>query len=266
MKRTSFYAALALLLLAGPAAAQGYEPGVLPPHEIITMVSSTQFEPIGRPMRRGPNYLLRALDQYDREVTLTVNARSGQIIAVTPTQTASRMPPSAPPGGSMGEWQRMPPGYMPPPGYRPGAPIVDEDDDELPPRPSMRPPAPVPGALPRAGQPSAPVASAAPPDDDDDVQPRQGAAGASVIPADRDQGGLLPPPPERFPQRVAPSAPPKPAQRAAAAPPKTAPTAAPLPRPKPSAPPASSGAAPPAAPAAVQPAPAKNPAADDTPH
>jgi hypothetical protein len=264
VKRTSIYAALALLALAAPAGAQGYdrgrEPGVLPPHEIITMVSSTQFEPIGQPMRRGPNYLLRALDQYDREVTLTISARSGQIMAVTPMQTASRMPPP-------GEWQRVPPGYAPPPGYRRGAPIIDEDDEDLPPRVyGSRPPAPVPTAPPRAGQPAEPVASAMPPDDDD-VQPHSGVSGPTVIPADPQPGGLLPPPPERFPQRVAPAAPPKPAQRAAAAPPKTmAPASAPLPRPKPAAS-ASPAAAPSAsAPAAVtQPVPAKKPV-EETPH
>jgi hypothetical protein len=253
VKQGLIYALLAGLTLSVPAAAQGYEPGVLPPYEIMTMVRSTQFDPIGRPMRRGPNYLLRALDERDREVTLTISARSGQIMAVTPLQTAARMPPSAAPGA--GEWQRLPPGYIAPPAYRRGAPIIDEDDDDLPPRVyGARPPAPMPGRP--------PVVGSLPPDDDD-----RPSSGPTVIPADPQQGGALPPPPERFPQRAAPAQPPKPVQRAAAAPPKTAP----LPRPKPAAAAAPVQPAPAAPvtkwPESPAPAPAaKAPGAEETPH
>jgi hypothetical protein len=92
---------------------------------------------------------------------------------------------------------------------------------------------------------------------DDDVSPR---SGPNVVTADPDRSGALPPPPERFPQRVAPPAPPKPkpvarepVTRAAAAPPKQAP----LPKPKPA---ITADAPPPLAP----PAPAA--ATDETPH
>jgi hypothetical protein len=264
VKRT-IYAALAVLALSAPAAAQdyrqGYGPGGLPPHEILTILRSSGLDPLGQPMRRGPNYMLRAIDDRDREVSVVVSARSGEVLSVTPVQTASRMPP--PRGGyTFGPYERMPPGYMPPGGYRGGAPTVDEDDEPV---MSGNPNAPrPPGALP--GPPPVRSGNAAPlpprggvmQPDGDDASPSE----PNVITADPDRSGLLPPPPERFPQRAAPSAPakPKPVQRAAAAPPKQAP----LPRPKPAAkidtPPA------PPAQAAPEPAPPTAPAAEETPH
>ena len=91
---------------------------------------STGLDPIGQPVRRGPNYVLRAIDDNDREVSVVINARSGDILSVTPVQTASRMPP--PRGGvSMGPYERMPPGYIPP-GAAAAAtalPVADDDDD-----------------------------------------------------------------------------------------------------------------------------------------
>jgi hypothetical protein len=95
------------------------------------------------------------------------------------------------------------------------------------------------------------------PDDDNDVSP---PSVPNVIRADPDRSGMLPPPPERFPQRAAPPAQPKPVKRAAAAPPKQAP----LPKPKPA---ATSDVAPPAAPqAAPDPAQQTAPGSDETPH
>ena len=110
VKRRMIYAALAVLALSAPAAAQGYEPGYepgfepggLPPHEILTILRSTGFDPLGQPVRRGPNYVLRAIDDNDREVRVVVNARSGDILSVTPVEIASRMPPPPRGGVSMG--------------------------------------------------------------------------------------------------------------------------------------------------------------------
>ena len=259
VKRRMIYAALTVLALSAPAAAQNYGPGGLPPHEILTILRSTGLDPLGQPMRRGPNYVLRAIDDRDREVSVVVSARSGDVLSVTPVQTASRMPP--PRGGfTFGPYERMPPGYLPPGGYRAGAPVIDDDEPEISANPNApRPPGALPSAPPmRSGNaaPMPPRGGAMQPDDD--ASP---PSEPNVITADPDRSGLLPPPPERFPQRAAPSAParPKPVQRAAAAPPKQAP----LPRPKP----AAKVDAPPA-PAQVQPEPAplKTPAAEETPH
>ena len=88
MKRKMICAALAVLALSAPAAAQGYGPGGLPPHEILTILRSTGLDPLGQPMRRGPNYVLRAIDERDREVSVVVSARSGDVLSVMPVQTA----------------------------------------------------------------------------------------------------------------------------------------------------------------------------------
>ena len=290
MTQRLVYAALAVLTLSAPAAAQGYEPrtyapggyeprgyeprsyeprsyeprsyeprgyerGAMPPYEVFTMLRSAGLDPVGAPARQGPNYVLRAFDRSDREVRVVVDARSGDILSVRPVAMASRE--ALPPRGAVGAYERMPPGYMPPDTYRDGPrgrtnarPSIDDDDDDV----DVR---------------------SAPPRD------------PSVIRADPDRSGMLPPPPERFPQRAAPAASPKPAQRgepaqrseraqpvqrSAAAPPKQAP----LPKPKPSmAPSVGSETQPPAIqqppakwedPPAPAAAPAKSPSTDDTPH
>ena len=259
MKRKVIYAALAVLALSAPAAAQGYGPGGLPPHEILTILRSTGLDPLGQPMRRGPNYVLRAIDERDREVSVVVSARSGDVLSVMPVQTASRMPP--PRGGlTWGPYERMPPGYVPPGGYRAGSPVDDDDDEpSIVENPNVpRPPGAMPGAPPMRSSNAAPL------------PPRSGAierrnapplSDPNVITADPDRTGMLPPPPERFPQRAAPAAPPKPVKRAAAVPPKQAP----LPKPKPATAPVEM---PPATPphAAPEPAPQSPPASEETPH
>ena len=114
--------------------------------------------------------MLRAIDERDREVSVVVSARSGDVLSVTPVQTASRMPP--PRGGlSWGPYERMPPGYVPPGGYRAGSP-VDDDDDE----PSIvdnpnapRPPGAMPGAPPMRSSNAAPL------------PPRSGAIAAARV-------------------------------------------------------------------------------------
>jgi hypothetical protein len=235
------FAALAVLALSAPVAAeqmrlaQGSAPELLPPHEVVTIVRSAGFDPLGRPVRRGPNYVMQAVDEQDREVTLLINGRSGRVISATPFTTASRMPPRV--GTSPEPYERMPPGYIPPPGpsgsYRPGPPVVDDDDDDdqasvYAPRPAV----PVPGALPRSGYAGRPPAArAVPPDNGEAPQPSAPRVVTSAEPdQDRVESGALPPPPERFPQRaVAPAAKPKPPVKRAAAAPKQAP----LPRPKP---------------------------------
>ena len=202
MKRSMIYTALAVLALSTPAAAQGYQPGAkppgaMPPYEILTMLRSTGFDPIGQPVRRGPNYVLRAIDDNDREVNLVINARSGDILSVTPIQTASRMPP--PPGVGMGPYERMLPGYIPP-GGRGSYSLPDtDDDDDAPPRGygygAPRPPSAMPGPLPRSSNAAPPPRgrSIQPDDDEPSLPSRSGAP--NVITADPDRSGVLPPPP-----------------------------------------------------------------------
>ena len=86
-------AALALLA-SRPALTQPIPPaypgavypaeGRLPPHEAVTIVSSTGLEPVGRPVRQGPVYAVRAVDPAGEEVRVVVDAYMGRIVKVIP--------------------------------------------------------------------------------------------------------------------------------------------------------------------------------------
>ena len=250
-----------------PRLAQTIE--LVPPYEVLTIVRSAGLDPIGQPARRGPVYILRAIDDDDREVRVVVDARHGDIVSITPVMTASRdLPPrELPPRYRMDPYERAEPYEAPPPRYRSGPPIIYETEPPL-----ERPRASVPvdprygrQALPppvRGSEPPPVIYGDRPPDG---IERRPLASPRSIEPAapqasiepDIRPGsdGLLPPPPERFPQRVPPpAAKPTPPKRAAAAPPRQAP----LPKPRP-ADSAKVESAPP-------PAPDKKSAADQMPH
>ena len=117
MKQTIAICAGVLALgLAGaqPATAQLVYPGypvypaypgfaVIAPPEVVAIVRSNGMKPLTPPMRRGPVYLLHALDPNGQEVRVVVNARSGRVIAVRPTfgpRYAAVAPPyGRPPSG-----------------------------------------------------------------------------------------------------------------------------------------------------------------------
>lgn len=283
-------AALAITGMSAPAFAQA-APDVLPPHEVVTIVRSTGLNPVERPVRRGNTYVFRAVTPAGQEMRVTVDARYGDVMSVAPVASA-RPGPLPPPGMTMNPYGRAsrdrddddaysmrlsPPGLY---GSRqPALPEVDDDDDVVyaPPRPQppgmIRPPAPVTATpLPPGGQPAyvtpqrAPAAGPsyiAPPAAPVPQQSVAVGEPQQIMQPQAGEGGLLPPPPERFPQRAAPVAPaakpaakPKPApQTASAVPPKP-----PLPKAKPAA--AATAPAPPAA----APPPATKPAEDDVPH
>jgi hypothetical protein len=240
VKSRTIYAALTVLAISTPAGAQGF-----PPYEVLTIVRSTGLEPLSRPVRHGPDYVLHAVDRRDREVRVIVDARSGRIVSVTPVVTASRISPPPRRGGvTMGPYERMEPGYVPeasPDVYEDDEPMMDND-----PR-APRPPGAVPGAVLGAQQPSS---GALPPRgaiSRSDLPPPAGSRIVTAAPPPRDglpsseprvitatqpgPHGVLPPPPERFPQRATtPAVKPKPpVKRAAAGPPAQTP----LPKPKP---------------------------------
>jgi hypothetical protein len=56
--------------------------GALPPREILAEVRREGFYPVGRPVQRGPVYVLFAVDQDDFDVKLTVDAASGRVLWV----------------------------------------------------------------------------------------------------------------------------------------------------------------------------------------
>ena len=60
----------------------------LSPDWALAIVRSKGLEPLSHPQRQGSAYALRALDA-DREVQVTVDARSGRIVRVNPTAGAA---------------------------------------------------------------------------------------------------------------------------------------------------------------------------------
>ena len=76
--------------------------GEVPPYEVLAIVRSKGLAPLGRPRRQGTAYALRALDPSDREVQVTVDARTGRILRVVATPGADAMaPPNPIPSGPM---------------------------------------------------------------------------------------------------------------------------------------------------------------------
>ena len=124
------------LACAEPAAAQllAYPPdGNMPAYEVVTLVRSTGLEPVSRPVRRGPAYVLHAVNPSGREVRVIVDARLRRIARVVPLgparAAAADVPPlpapyGRPPAGIAG----VPDGYGP--GARVGGLPPDVDEAE----------------------------------------------------------------------------------------------------------------------------------------
>jgi hypothetical protein len=113
-------AVFALALIgSGAAWAQAVPPGLypdagpaLPPHEVITIVRSTGLEPLGRPVRRGPVYAIRAIDPAGgEELRVIVDAQMGNVIRMVPVVMPRGVPVLRPPGRVA----------MAPDGYEPNA-------------------------------------------------------------------------------------------------------------------------------------------------
>jgi hypothetical protein len=100
-------AVFALALIgSGAALAQAVPPGLypdagpaLPPHEVITIVRSTGLEPLGRPVRRGPVYAIRAIDPAGgEELRVIVDAQVGNVVRMVPVVMPRGVPVLRPPG------------------------------------------------------------------------------------------------------------------------------------------------------------------------
>jgi hypothetical protein len=96
---------------ARPAAPQAG--GALPPAEIVASVRSAGFDPLSRPLQRGAVYMLFAVDRYFMDVRLTVDARSGRVLAATRLAGASHGGPGY--EGRLAPYERLSPGYEPAP-------------------------------------------------------------------------------------------------------------------------------------------------------
>jgi hypothetical protein len=98
-KQLAICAGLLLLGLgtAGTAVAQAVYPGLpdpaLPPYEIMSIVRSTGLTPLTRPMRRGPYYVLVAVDRVGRQMRVVVDAQLGDIVNLRPALAAGSYGP-----------------------------------------------------------------------------------------------------------------------------------------------------------------------------
>jgi len=73
---------------------------ILPPYEVAAIVRSTGLEPLGRPVRQGQAYAVRAIDEAGEEVRVIVDARIGRIVKVIPLmEPRYAMPLLRPPYG-----------------------------------------------------------------------------------------------------------------------------------------------------------------------
>lgn len=147
--------AVPIIAFGGPAGAElldrvadvappyaGYAPplaGVVrSPAEIIASVRSMGFDPVTRPVQRGPVYVLRAVDPNDVDVRVTVDARSGRVLTAT---RVARLFGEAPDDDGYGAWPASPaPGYPPAYGSWPPRPRYPEYYEQRPIPPSPMPP------------------------------------------------------------------------------------------------------------------------------
>jgi hypothetical protein len=123
--------------------------GGLSPREIVASVRAKGLQPLSRPRREGQGYVLRVLDAANRELQVTVDARTGRILRVAPAGGAGPDPavpypperteeeevtnalPAAPPRPGTSSAGR--PQAGPPPVSRPAA------EPATPPLPRVRP-------------------------------------------------------------------------------------------------------------------------------
>ncbi|HXF88670.1 MAG TPA: hypothetical protein VNK48_09980 [Xanthobacteraceae bacterium] len=204
------------------AAERAPRPSLLPPHEIITVVRSTGLVPLGRPARRGNDYVLRARDEIGQQVRVVVDGRVGEVRSVAPI-ALGRRDRDEPPYPSI--FESGPPIYDRRPAIG-SPPVIGEEDDEPPVyRRAAPPPAAPPVVMPPQPAEREALTPGAPPESVSPqilTVPRPPAAvptspsTAALPESESEENVLLPPPPPRFPQRVPPNVKPqqKPAQSA----------------------------------------------------
>jgi hypothetical protein len=71
----------------------------LPPYEVMSIVRSTGLTPMTRPMRRGPYYILVAVDRFGRQLRVVVDAQLGDVVNLRPA-FAAYGPNGLPPVGA----------------------------------------------------------------------------------------------------------------------------------------------------------------------
>ena len=111
-QKLAIYAGLLAVTVVGsaPAFAQAYPPtGMLRRFEVLALVRSTGLEPLSRPVRQGPTFVLHAVNPAGREVRVVVDARLGHIVRVIPLAPTRNV-------AGLGELPLPPPYARPPAG------------------------------------------------------------------------------------------------------------------------------------------------------
>lgn len=156
----------------------GYEPaGLLPPHEVYTIIREAGFSPLGIPRQRGFVYTISVIDRGGDDGRLVIDARSGRIIRFTPAWQISRNydgafnsygPPGLPPPAHVAAASRLPDPAprvasrsVPVPKPNPLAAGAASEPARLPPKTAAKPPAEAPKQQAAVAQPQ--TVPAAPP-------------------------------------------------------------------------------------------------------
>jgi eukaryotic-like serine/threonine-protein kinase len=179
--KIALYIAVLIMTIAAPGALraqpvmQPYYPGFagLPPYEILASVRTAGLDPVSRPARQGPVYVLRALNPAGQEVRVVVDARMGRIVkvvAVAPTDPGAFAPPaSIPPGravpdsnGPTSRSAALPSGIDDDTDFEPLHPGAPGILPKKPPARTAAKPPPLPRSRPKEAAVTAPSASAAP--------------------------------------------------------------------------------------------------------
>ena len=124
--------------------------GILPAYEIVTILRSTGFDPVGQPVKRGSRYEVKAVDPDDFEVRLLVDGRTGRILTVRDSEEyawSMGSPPHQPYGyrraagrfGPLSYGPIYPGGLVPPRGIPARRPSAKLDDPHKAPVPRPRP-------------------------------------------------------------------------------------------------------------------------------
>ncbi len=190
-----------VLFAAAPASAQYYIPRpampIAPPsaYDVADIVQAMGLDPIGPPQRNGVFYVQRARDDFGRVLSVTVDARRSQVVAIEAGVPRGLYGPHA--------------GYAPYQRYPASGPLAPDDDLDLP------PPGSIMGARmpPHMAAPTPRSAAVTPqvPSQPQAVAPKPKAKSASAAPMPRKR-------PAAAPQEAAGSVEPLPPQNTAPAP------------------------------------------------
>ena len=108
--------------LYAPGTPYGYEPGLMPPHEVYAVLRENGFLPLGIPHRQGYAYEISAMDPDGEDGRLLIDGRNGRIIHFTPAYWMGRAHGSEL-TGAYGAQAALPPPTTVRGGPRPPAPI-----------------------------------------------------------------------------------------------------------------------------------------------